>query len=70
VPKYKFFTKRFSAVIEGMEHVINRVKFTQKRSVIALPFLVYGHHPEVNAVIKKAVDAGIVVVTGSGESLR
>ena len=67
----------FSAVIEGMEHVINRVRFSHKRSVVALPFLGYIRHPDVNAiirkavnaVIRKAVDAGIVVVTGAGKSL-
>ena len=60
----------FSAVTEGMEHVINRAKFTQKRSVVALPFLGYGNHSVINAVIKKAVDAGIVAVAGAGKSLR
>ena len=57
-----------SAVIEAMEHVIDRIRFTQRRSVVALPFLGYGHHPDVNDVIRKAVKVGIVVVTGAGKS--
>jgi len=58
----------FSAVIEGIDHVIDRVRFTQRRSVIALPFLGHGHHPDVDYVIRKAVKVGIVVVTGAGKS--
>jgi len=69
VLKYYYSSVRvdFSTVIEGMEHVINRVRLTQKRSVVALPFLGHGHHPDVDYAIRKAVGAGIVVVTSAGE---
>jgi len=58
----------FSPVIEAMEHVIEMVKFRQRRSVIALPHLGFRNHPDVNAVIKKAVDEAIVVVSSAGRS--
>ena len=56
----------FSAVTKTMEHVINRVRFTQRRSVVVLPHLGFDNHTDVSTVIKRALDDGIVVVTGAG----
>ena len=49
-----------------MQHVIKRVKKTDRRSVLAIP-LVGGKSRYFNKVVEQAVKENIIVVTSAGK---
>jgi len=57
----------FSYVVNGINHVIDRVRNTGRRSVISMS-LIGPITPAVNDAIREAVANNIVVVTAAGKA--
>ena len=56
----------FVDLINGIDHVINRVKFTKRRSVIAIA-ISGPPNTATDSIVEEAVKENIVVVAAAGE---